>query len=87
MEDGILPHSFGKKLRGDELAEERRLAYVGMTRAMDRLFLSHADQRIWRGSSQELPPSPFLGDIAAELFNTSRTEVRRKPLDKQLRLF
>ncbi len=87
MEDGILPLTFGKTLKNTDLAEERRLAYVGMTRAMDRLFLTHADQRAWRGNLQELPPSPFLQNVSDELFNTSRTEAKRRPRDKQLRLF
>jgi superfamily I DNA/RNA helicase len=38
-----------------------------MTRAKDRLFLSRARQRTWRGQLRTLPPSPFLRDIAAEL--------------------
>ena len=87
MEDGILPLTFGKSTKNTDLAEERRLAYVGITRAMDRLFLTHADQRTWRGSSRELPPSPFLNDIGNELFNVSRSEVKRRPRDKQLLLF
>jgi superfamily I DNA/RNA helicase len=48
-------------------AEERRLFYVAMTRAKDRLFLSRAVQRTWRGALRTLPPSPFIRDIAAEL--------------------
>ena len=87
MENGILPLSFSKKMKKAELEEERRLAYVGMTRAMDRLFLTHAHQRKWRGHQQELPPSPYLNDVSGELFNASRTEVKRRPRDKQLRLF
>ncbi len=87
MEDGILPLTFGKSLKNTDLAEERRLAYVGMTRAMDRLFLTHADERTWRGSSQKLSPSSFLNDIGNELFNASRTEIKRRPQDKQLQLF
>ncbi|MEM8951627.1 MAG: UvrD-helicase domain-containing protein [Pseudomonadota bacterium] len=87
MEEGILPLTFGKSADSTDLAEERRLAFVGMTRAMDRLFLTHADQRTWRGSTQELAPSPFLPDISGELFKTSRTEVKRKPGDQQLQLF
>ncbi len=87
MEDGILPHRFGKNQKPEEGAEERRLAYVGMTRAMDRLFLTRAKQRLWRGNQQELPPSPFLADVSEALFNTSSTEVKRRPQDKQLRLF
>jgi superfamily I DNA/RNA helicase len=48
-------------------AEERRLFYVAMTRAKDRLFLSRAVRRTWRGQPRALPPSPYLSDIAAEL--------------------
>ena len=87
MEDGILPLTFGKASSDAELAEERRLAFVGMTRAMDRLFLSHADKRTWRGAEQELSPSPFLGDLSETLVNTSRTEVKKKAGDQQLQLF
>ena len=87
MEDGILPLTFGKNPDNTDLEEERRLAYVGMTRAMDRLFLTRADERLWRNNSQNLAPSPFLETIGEELFNTSRTDVKRKPRDKQLQLF
>ena len=87
MEDGILPLAFGKASHEATFDEERRLAFVGMTRAMDRLFLTHAEKRIWRGAERELPPSPFLGDVSDALFNASRTEVKRKPGDQQLRLF
>ncbi len=87
MENGILPLTFGKAPGDAELAEERRLAFVGMTRAMDRLFLTHAKKRTWRGADRELAPSPFLGDLSDTLFNTSRTEVKKKPGDQQLQLF
>ncbi len=52
---------------GGSDAEERRLFYVAMTRAKDRLFLSRALRRAWRGQLRTLPSSPFLSDIAAEL--------------------
>jgi ATP-dependent DNA helicase UvrD/PcrA len=52
---------------GSSAAEERRLFYVAMTRAKDRLFLSRTLRRTWRGQLRTLPPSPFLLDIAAEL--------------------
>ncbi len=87
MEDGILPLTFGKISSDAELAEERRLAFVGMTRAMDRLFLTHAEKRTWRGSVQELARSPFLDDLSETLFINSRTEVKKKPGDQQLQLF
>jgi DNA helicase-2/ATP-dependent DNA helicase PcrA len=87
LEDGILPLSWGDP---DEtaLAEERRLFYVGMTRAKDRLILSRARQRFWRGRVQTFEPSAFLSDIEAELVKHQRREpTRRKPQDRQLQLF
>jgi DNA helicase-2/ATP-dependent DNA helicase PcrA len=87
LEDGILPLHWGKP---DEvaLAEERRLFYVGMTRAMDRLYLSRAQERDWRRRKQALPPSPFLTDIEAELLRHQRPARRRaREEDRQLKLF
>jgi DNA helicase-2/ATP-dependent DNA helicase PcrA len=62
MEDGVFPHlrSLGDP---DELEEERRLAYVGITRAKERLFLSHAWCRSLWGQTQYNPPSRFLKEI------------------------
>ena len=65
LEDGILPLTFGG--RDETVAEERRLFYVGMTRAKDRLILSRARTRHWRGRVRELAASPFLDDIEQEL--------------------
>jgi DNA helicase II / ATP-dependent DNA helicase PcrA len=59
-------------------AEERRLFYVAMTRAKDRLFFSRAVQRTWRGALRNLPPSPFLGDIAAELMVRHAAPARKE---------
>jgi superfamily I DNA/RNA helicase len=76
LEDGVFPHlrSLGEP---DELEEERRLAYVGITRARERLHLSHAWSRMLFGSTQYNPPSRFLDEIPASLVNT--TEGRRRP--------
>ena len=70
MEEGILPHI--KSIEsGDplELEEERRLFYVGMTRAKEKLYLSRASLRGFYGSSEPTLPSRFIGDIPAELFS------------------
>jgi DNA helicase II / ATP-dependent DNA helicase PcrA len=86
LEDGLLPLHWNE---ADEaaLAEERRLFYVGMTRAKDRLILSRAEQRHWRGAVRRLEPSPFLRAIEAELTRHQRMEpIRRKPQDRQLQL-
>ena len=86
LEDGILPLTFGERDEAS-VAEERRLFYVGMTRAQDRLVLSRAQQRLWRGSLRQLEASPFLADIENELVKHQQSEFRRKPEDRQLKLF
>ncbi len=65
-EDGVFPHlrSIGDP---DELEEERRLAYVGITRARQKLYISHAWARTIHGSTQYNPPSRFLDEIPSEL--------------------
>jgi DNA helicase-2/ATP-dependent DNA helicase PcrA len=67
LEEGIFPHS-RTLLDGTQLEEERRLAYVGITRAEQRLYLSHAWSRSLHGSRQYNPPSRFLDEIPGELF-------------------
>jgi len=87
LEDGIVPLRFGL---ADEasLAEERRLFYVAMTRAKDRLFLTRAEERSWRGKRRRLDASPFLRDIEAELLRDQPKALpRRKPELSQLSLF
>jgi DNA helicase II / ATP-dependent DNA helicase PcrA len=66
LEDGIFPHirAIGEP---DEMEEERRLAYVGLTRAQERLYLTHAWSRMLFGSSQYNPPSRFLDEIPGDL--------------------
>jgi superfamily I DNA/RNA helicase len=68
------------------LAEERRLFYVGMTRAKDRLVLSRALKRLWRGRVHTQAASPFLADIESELVKEQRPDLRRRPEDRQLKL-
>jgi DNA helicase-2/ATP-dependent DNA helicase PcrA len=66
MEDGVFPHlrSLGEP---EQLEEERRLAYVGITRARERLYLASAWSRTIFGSTQYNPPSRFLEEIPSEL--------------------
>ena len=66
MEEGLFPHSRSGEM-GEDLAEERRLCYVGMTRAMQKLYLSHARRRRVYGTYQFNPPSRFLAEIPLEL--------------------
>ncbi len=65
-EEGIFPH-IRALTEPEELEEERRLAYVGITRAREKLYLSHAWSRTLFGSTQYNPPSRFLDEIPAEL--------------------
>jgi DNA helicase-2/ATP-dependent DNA helicase PcrA len=86
LEDSVLPLYWSSP---DEsaLAEERRLFYVGMTRAKDRLILTRTLKRHWRGRLQTLNASPFLKDIESELLK--HQQVKRpppKPADPQLSL-
>ena len=85
VEDGVLPLYWGDG-RDADFEEERRLLYVGMTRAEDRLFLSRAEKRLWRGQLREMRASPYLDDIEAALTERSRAPARRAP-DRQLSLF
>jgi len=74
MEDGTFPHL---RALGDnkELEEERRLAYVGITRARERLHLSRAVVRSGWGAPQYNPASRFLDEIPADLVDWQRTET------------
>jgi DNA helicase-2/ATP-dependent DNA helicase PcrA len=68
LEDGILPHS--RSIESDDpedLAEERRLAYVGITRAKQRLYLVHAFRRSLWGNTEVQTPSRFLNEIPTDL--------------------
>jgi len=67
-EEGVFPHN-RSLIDPSELEEERRLAYVGITRAREQLFVSHAWQRMLFGQTQYNPPSRFLSEVPAELFD------------------
>ena len=73
LEDGVFPHL---RALGDprELEEERRLAYVGITRAQQRLFLSRAQVRTSWGQPSYNPPSRFLDEMPADTVHWSRLE-------------
>ncbi len=74
MEEGLFPHSMSIEEPG-RLEEERRLCYVGMTRAKKRLFLCHAENRQLHGNETYPIPSRFLREIPNELVE----EVRSRP--------
>ena len=68
LEEGLLPHS-RSLLDKSQLEEERRLCYVGITRAQDKLFLTYAQQRWQYGSSTYTTMSRFIHDIPTKLVN------------------
>jgi DNA helicase-2/ATP-dependent DNA helicase PcrA len=78
LEEDLLPHARSlNPIASDvvddavDLDEERRLFYVGITRARERLYLSHARARTRRGRAEPVTPSRFLSDIPAELYDAS----------------
>ena len=73
MEDGIFPH-YRSMTDTAELEEERRLAYVGITRAQKRLYLTHAWSRTLFGQTQYNPPSRFLQEMPEHLFEIREGE-------------
>jgi len=72
LEDGLLPH-FNAKRQVADVEEERRLLYVGMTRAEKRLLLTACRRRRIAGRYQDQQASPFLGEIPAELLDVEES--------------
>lgn len=81
MEEGVFPHSRALLDEG-ELEEERRLCYVGMTRAQEKLYLTRAWQRTLYGNTVHNPPSRFLAEIPEKFKknhgNSQQTEVKKE---------
>jgi len=75
MEEGLFPHKRSINDPGG-LEEERRLCYVGTTRAMQQLYLSHAEQRRMHGVDNYAQASRFLTEIPAELVEEVRPNIR-----------
>jgi DNA helicase-2/ATP-dependent DNA helicase PcrA len=73
MEEGLFPHSRSAESK-EELEEERRLCYVGITRAKERLFLTHASERRLYGYPQSNLMSRFVQEIPAEAMEFSGTD-------------
>ena len=87
MEEGLFPHSRALWEK-EQLEEERRLAYVGITRAKDTLFLTYASKRLYFGEKISNPPSRFISDIPEHLldgkiirFEEERVEISNDDLN------
>ncbi|KYF66311.1 hypothetical protein BE15_33525 [Sorangium cellulosum] len=90
-EDGLLPLRFPGRGEPD-LAEERRLFYVGMTRARERLFLTRAQRRARHGKVEETEVSPFVREVEERWLQRvdPSPEAQRRPragADRQMKLF
>jgi len=87
-EDGLLPYALSGKTPTDR-EEERRLLYVGMTRAQKYLILTHANRRFLMGRSLRMKRSPFLDAIEKDLIELHKSAYKKpaKKDDGQLNLF
>ncbi len=82
VEEGVFPH-VRALTEPAQMEEERRLAYVGITRAMQRLYMSHAWSRQLFGSTQYNPPSRFFDEIPAELIESKGNVSGRSSYGRQ----
>lgn len=81
MEENLFPHS-RSLFDQNELEEERRLCYVGITRARKKVYLIYAQERLIYGSPQLNPPSRFIGDLPPELLETVSAATSRPAIAK-----
>jgi DNA helicase-2/ATP-dependent DNA helicase PcrA len=86
MEDGVFPH-YRSMTDAAALEEERRLAYVGVTRARRRLYLTHAWSRSLFGGSNYNPPSRFLNEIPSHLVHQLKPEREAGPAGRSAQGF
>lgn len=79
LEEGIFPH-MNSLMDNQELEEERRLSYVAITRAKEKLYLVNARRRMLYGKDQINPPSRFIGEISNDLIETNNKEEPRQEI-------
>lgn len=77
LEEGIFPSS-RSLMEEEEMEEERRLAYVGITRAEKELYLTYAASRMLYGQTKYSPPSRFIKEIPKEVLNDSNQRTRQE---------
>jgi superfamily I DNA/RNA helicase len=87
VEEGLVPYTIKKD--DVDIEEERRLFYVGMTRAMDELFLMHTRNRFLYGQRMAHVPSPFIMELPEELITKRHIpdRIKKEKKDKQIGLF
>ena len=78
MEEGIFPHS-NAFMEGEEgIEEERRLCYVGFTRAREKLYLTNAKKRMLYGKTTQNPPSRFISEVEEGLLEVSNMSIKEE---------
>ncbi len=82
MEEGIFPHS-SALMEPEELEEERRACYVGITRAQKKLYMTHAKKRMIYGNTTSFPPSRFLAEIPPMYLRELESEDLFAPQQEQ----
>jgi len=83
LDEGIFP-SWRSLESDDEMEEERRLCYVGITRAKERLYFTSASQRLLFGNTSLFPPSRFLDEVPDNLKETHSDTMIIKPMERQV---
>ncbi|MHC4873151.1 MAG: ATP-dependent helicase [Planctomycetota bacterium] len=83
MQEGLIPHK--NSMEFDDVSEERRLAYVGLTRAQETLTLSYAKSRSFRGKTTEMKPSRFLAEIPEELLDKRDKKVKKDEVRSKIK--
>ena len=76
-----MPHVMSMN-EASELEEERRLCYVGITRAKERLYITNAKRRMLFGNTNMNPPSRFISEIDTDLIEKQESKIETKTFDK-----
>ena len=77
MEENIMPHAISLQEK-DGIEEERRLCYVAITRAKERLYITNAKRRMLFGNTNMNPPSRFIGEIEPNLIEKTETQLEKE---------
>lgn len=86
MEESIFPHA-NSLMEKDGLEEERRLMYVGITRARELLYLTNAKRRMLYGKENINPPSRFIEEIDPDLLETTNNSMKEEPLFNKEKMY
>lgn len=86
MEESIFPHA-NSLMERDGLEEERRLMYVGITRAKELLYLTNAKRRMLYGRENINPPSRFIEEIDADLLETTKETFKEEPIFNKNKMY